>query len=82
MGELTRFSAFDTLIPATPRRVRDWIPYLGALTQDPRFLKMQPQLLQKKRKSLLRELEQHVSVSLRGNLKCVLSQEAEPMVVA
>lgn len=86
MSESKHVWPFDALIPAAPRRIRDWIPYLSALTQDPRYRAEAVSIVEEKsgykRKSLLRELELHTPVSLRGSLKCVLTPWTEQLAVA
>lgn len=86
MSESKHVWPFDALIPAAPRRIRDWIPYLSALTQDPRYRAEAVSIVEEKsgykRKSLLRELELHTPVSLRGSLKCVLAPGTEQLAVA
>ena len=86
MSESKHVSPYNALIPAAPRRIRDWMPYLSALSKDPRYRAEAVCIVEEKsghkRKSLLRELVSHTFVSLRGSLKCVLAPESERMAVA
>ena len=86
MSESKHVSPYNALIPAAPRRIRDWMPYLSELSKDPRYSAEAVSIVEEKsghkRKSLLRELELYTPVSLRGNLRRVLALESERMAVA
>ena len=86
MSESPHFSDNEDSIPEAPHRIRDWIPYLCALSQDPRCHAEAASIVAEKsghkRESLLRGLEQYAPVSLRGHLNRALSPLAEKQVVA